>query len=396
MFEKVLHNFPLRSTFQVLGIHFLSEDEAQFCVLTIHKKQHEFSIGKRFETDQLTAVFKEIEPKYPVLLHFSGVGILNKEVELTTNYRQKLLFKSNPDAFYFYELHQEKTIFVSMCRKKIIDPYLEQFKSKKYHIVDLTIGPFVTYILRTFLSNQTIISNLSKITVSQNSITNFEVLNTLNSNVSYQIDDLTFHTQEIALFAMVVQYHIREEVIQFEAPFLQENKTNFTYYKATKFVGIIGISMLLLGILLGHFLLNQYQTKAADEQAIVAEVKEIQQNIQLLTQQKQDKEEIIATSGLFNPKFLTSYFYDIGNSVDENTKLSSMAITPVTKKIRADKEVTFFKNQIHVEGITNNDTDFEQWIAKLNKKKWIKNIDIQVYTEVRKSKEKSFLIHIYF
>lgn len=396
MFEKVLHNIPLRSTFQVLGIHFLSEDEAQYCVLTIHKKRDEFSIGKRFETDQIAEVFKGIEPKHPVLLHFSGVGILNKEVELTTNYRQKLLFKSNSDDFYFYELHQEKTIFVSMCRKKVIDRYLKQFKSKKYHIVDIAMGPFVTYILRSFLSDQTIISNLSKITVSQYAITNFEMLNDENTTISYQIDDLTFHTKEIALFAMVVQYHIREEAIWFEAPFLQENKTNFTYYKATKLAGITGISMLLLGILLGHFLLNQYQTKAADEQAMVAEVKEIQENIQLLTQQKQDKEEIIATSGLFNPKFLTSYFYDIGNSVDENTKLSSMAMTPVTKKIRADKEVAFFKNQIHVEGLANNDNDFEQWIARLNKKTWVKKIEIQAYTEVRKSKEKLFLIHIYF
>lgn len=396
MLEKVLHNIPLQSTFQVVGIHFLSEDEAQFCVLTIHKKQHEFSIGKRFETNQLADVCKEIEPKYRVLLHFSGVGILNKEVELTTNYRQKLLFKSNPDAFYFYEVHQEKTIFVSMCRKKIIDLYLEQFKSKKYHIVDLAIGPFVNYTLRSFLSDQTIISNLSKITVSQNTITNFEMLNDENTTISYQIDDLTFHTKEIALFAMVVQYHIREEAIQFEAPFLQENKTDFTYYKATKSAGIAGVSVLLLGILLGHFLLNRYQTKAANEQAMVAEVKEIQQNIHLLTQQKQDKEEIIATSGLFNPKFLTSYFYDIGNSVDIHTKLSSMTMTPLTKKMRADKEVQFFKNQIHVEGMTNNDTDFEQWIARLNEKTWIKKIEIQSYTEVRKSKEKSFLIHIYF
>ncbi|MBC8756048.1 hypothetical protein H2O64_15325 [Kordia sp. YSTF-M3] len=396
MFEKLTHKIPLRSTFQVVGIHFLHEDEVQFCVLTIHKKQNEFSVGKRFESNKIEAIFKEIESKYPVLLHFSGVGILNKSVERVANYKQKLLFKSNPDDFYFYELHQEQTIFVSMCRKKIIDAYLEQFSVKKYHVLDIAIGPFVNYVLRPFLSNQTIISNLSSITLSQNDSIDFEVLDEVNDNTLYQIEDLMFTHKEIALFAMILQYHIQEEAIQLEAPFLQKNKTDFTYYKATKLAGITGVFMLLLGILLGHFLLNQYQTKVANEQAIVAEVKEIQENIQLLTKQKYDKEEIIATSGLFNPKFLTSYFYDIGNSVDKHTKLSSMAITPVTKKMRADTEVAFFKNQIHVEGLANNDTDFEQWIARLNEKLWVKKTEIEAYITVRRSSQKSFLIHIYF
>lgn len=396
MFEKFIHKIPLRSTFQVLGIHFSSEDEAQFCVLTIHKKHDEFSIGKRFETNQFEDVLKEIETKYRVLLHFSGVGILNKPVDRVTNYRQKLLFKSNPDDFYFYELHQAKTIFVSMCRKKIIDTYLEHLKSKKYHITDIAIGPFVNYAVRSFLPNQTIISNLSNITLSQNDIVDFETLNEVSLDVTYQIDDLTLNTREIALFAMILQFHIQEEALQFEAPFLQENSIDFTYYKATKIIGMISIVILLIGIVFGHFLLTQYRTKASEEQAIVAQVKEVQTNLLVLTKQKEDKEEIIATSGLFNPKFLTHYFYDIGNSVPENIKLSDMNSIPLIKKMRADKEVEFFKKQIHVEGFTTNDDDFEQWIGLLNEKTWVKKIEIQAYTQVRRSQNKSFLIHIYF
>ncbi|WP_298423820.1 hypothetical protein [uncultured Kordia sp.] len=396
MFEKLAHIIPLKNTFQVVGIHFLNEDEVQFCVLTIHKKQNEFSVGKRFETNQFVEVFKEIETKHPVFLHFSGVGILNKKLERAVNYRQKLLFKSNPDDFYFYEVHQEKAIFVSMCRKKIIDRYLTQLEAKKYHVLDIAIGPFVNYVLRSFISNQNITSNLSNITLSQHAIIDFEILDTVSKSTKYQIEDLHFSHKEIALFAMIIQYHIQEEVIQFETFFLQENKTAFSYYKATKTTLISGIVILLFGIITGHFLLNTYRTETSEKQAIVAGVKDIQEKLVVLKQQKQDKEEIIATSGLFNPKFLTHYFYEIGNSVPQNIKLSNMNITPVTKKMRADKEVRFFKKQIHVAGHTINDDHFQQWVAKLNTKSWVKKTEIEAYTQLRRSKQKSFLIHIYF
>ncbi|MGH1387338.1 hypothetical protein [Kordia sp.] len=384
----------MQQTFQVLGIHFSSEAVVTYYLLTIHKKKDDFTVGKCLETTSLDVVYKESQSKHPLLVHFSGVGILHKKVVRAANYRKKLLFKGNPDDFYFYELHQDEHIFVSMCRKKMLDKHIAQFEAKKYHILDIAIGPFITYALRSFLSEKNIVSNQTKLVLSQDKLTDFEI-NTASEEEQYIIEDLKFNGKDIALFAMVIQYHVQEEVLSMETSFLTQNRTGYTFFNATKAVGVIGLVLLLSAILFGHFTLEKYQDVLAEKKAFTAKIAEASNTVALLEKEKKNKETIVATSGLFHPKFLTQYFYEIGNSVEKNIKLSEINITPLTKKMRDDKEVQFYKKQIHVKGITSNDSDFNHWITILTEKEWVQKIDIEAYAQDR-NRKKTFVIHIYF
>jgi hypothetical protein len=394
VFQKLRHIIPLQQTFQVLGIHFSSETVVNYCLLTIHKKKDDFTVGKRLETTSLDNVFKESQSKHPLLVQFSGVGILHKKVVRVANYRKKLLFKGNPDDFYFYELHQDEHIFVSMCRKKMLDAHIAQFEARKHHILDIAIGPFITYALRSFLSEKNIVSNKTRLVFLEDRLTDFEI-NIALEEEQYTIEDLEFNKKEIALFAMVIQYHVQEEVFIIETPFLDQNRTDYAFFNRTKTVGVIGLVLLLIAILFGHFTLEKYQNLLAEKKAFTTKVTEASETIALLEKEKKNKETIVATSGLFHSKFLTQYFYEIGNSVQKNIKLSEINITPLTKKIRADKEALFHKKQIHVKGITTNDLDFNQWITIVTEKKWVKKIDIEDYTQDR-NRKKTFVIHIYF
>lgn len=394
MFQKLKHIIPFQQTFQVLGIHFSTEETVNYYFLTVHNKQNNFTVGKRFDTKSLDIVYKEVQPKYPLLLHFSGVGILHKKTVRVANYRNKLLFKGNPDDFYFYELHQSEHVFVSMCRKQMVDKYVAQFKAKKYHILDIAMGPFITYTLRSFLSEKNIISNSVKLFFSEDGLQDFEIDSTIEKQL-YTIEDIELNREEIALFAMVIQYHVQEEELTIETPFLDQNRIDYAFFNRTKTVGIIGLVLLLMAILFGHFTLENYQSLFAEKKALIAEVSKANEIISLLEKEKKNKETIVATSGLFHPKFLTHYFYEIGNSVQKNIKLTELNITPLTKKIRDDKEVQFYKKQIHVQGTTNNDSDFNYWIAELTEKDWVQKIDIEDYTQDR-NRKKSFLIHIHF
>ncbi|PTX64084.1 hypothetical protein C8N46_101694 [Kordia periserrulae] len=394
MLQPLRHIIPLTQTFQVLGIHFLEDEKVAYTLLTIHKKKDEFTLRKRIKTASLETVYKEIQTKHPLLLHFSGVGILHKKVVRTANYRKKLLFKANPDEFYFYELHQEESSFVSFCRKKIIDSHISAFTSKKYHVLNMAIGPFVVYALRSLLSENTIVSNASKLTFSKNKLLDFELSTSLETT-KYKIDDLEFDTSEIALFALVIQHHIQEEALVIETSFLAQHKTDYTFFNATKTVGVLGILLLLAALLYGHFTLKKQQNLFAEKKAMMTQLTEANETVTLLELEKKNKETIVATSGLFHPKFLTQYFYEIGNSVEKNVVLTAIDITPLTKKIRDDKEVQFYKKQIHVEGVTTNDADFNNWIADLTAKTWVQKIEIEAYTQDRNQK-KSFVIHLYF
>jgi hypothetical protein len=393
MLQKLEHIIPLQQTFQVVGIHF-SKDEVRYTLLIIHKKKEEFTIGKRLETAAVAEIYKATQTKHPLLLHFSGDGILHKKVMRSVNYRQKLLFKANPDEFYFQELHQAEAIFVSFCRKKIIDEHIATFQAKKYHILDLGIGPFVTYSLRSFLTEKTIISHDIEMTFSATNLIDF-IKEASSHEKEYTIEDISLNSREIALFALFVQYQIQEEQLSIDAPFVFQNRTDYTFFKATKAASIIGLLIVLALLLFGHFTLENYQANAAENKALIARVSEASAEVNLLIQEKKNKETIVATSGLFHPKFLTQYFYEIGNSVQKNIKLSGMNITPLVKKIRADKEVLFHKKEIHVEGITTNDADFNTWIAALTEKSWVQKVDIESYTQDR-TRKKSFVIHIYF
>jgi hypothetical protein len=393
MIQKLKHIIPTQQTFQVVGIHF-SATEVRYNLLTIHKKNDDFSLGKRLETTAVDDLYTQTQTKFPVLLHFSGDGLLHKKVTRSVNYRQKLLFKANPDDFYFQELHQEEHIFVSFCRKKIINAHVAQFEAKKYHILDLAVGPFVCYALRSFLTQKSIISHAIEMSFSTKSFIDFSKITTTQVS-HYTIEDLEVNSKEIALFALLVQHQIQDEQLLLEAPFLLQNRTDYTFFKATKIAGIAGISIVLILILIGHFTLKNYQEIDANNKERVTAITKATTTVNTLTEEKKNKETIVATSGLFHPKFLTQYFYEIGNSVEKNIQLSGMNITPLVKKIRADKEVQFHKKQIHVTGETTNDADFNNWIASLNKKSWVQKIDNESYTQDR-TRKKSFVIHLYF
>jgi len=395
MLQRILHKLPLKQKFNLLEIHFLDAERVQFYGLIIEKAKDEFSVEKHFEATSMDAVVKEINTKDPILLHFSGTGILHKETERVSKYRNKVLFKANPEDFYFYELHQANTIFLSFCRKKLIDTYLAIFAEKQYHVVDFAIGPFVNTVTASFAN----LKSIQTLETQLNFTTKEQLLNfrseKLSEKVHYNIDDLHISAQEISVFSTFLQYQVQDERVQLEAPFLESNREEFNFYTATKIVGIIGLGIILLSILIGHFTLSSYQEKFAENEANMIQANDDATTISQLKKEKKNKEEILSISGLFHPKFLTQYFYDIGNSLQPEIKLTEINIIPIAKKIKREEEIQFNYNQIHLKGITSNDSYFNDWFEDISGRDWVKKIEIEEYIQGR-STQKTFLIHVYF
>lgn len=395
MLQRILHKLPLKQKFNLLEVHFLDTERVHFYGLVIKKSRNEFSIEKSFEAKSMEAVFDELSTNDSVLLHFSGTGILHKETERVSKYRNKVLFKANPEDFYFYELHQGNTIFLSFCRKKLIDTYLDAFSDKQYHIVDFALGPFVNAVTAAFAN----LNDIQGLETQLNFTINNQVLNflpeKLAENTNYDIDDLRIDAERISVFSTFLQSQIADERIVFDASFLDFNREEFNYYTATKLVGGLGLGIILLSILIGHFTLSSYRQKFAENEVSIVEANNARTTINQLQQEKKNKEEILAISGLSHEKFLTQYFYDIGNSLQPEIKLTSINIIPNSKKIKRKEAIQFTYNQIHIEGITSNDNYFNDWFEDLSERDWVKKIEIEEYIQGRSS-QKTFLIHLYF
>ena len=138
----------------------LTGENPVYHFLILRYKKGEISFVKRGENitdfDQL---IKEVSNKYPVLLHFSGKGILNRGAKNQENYRHTILLNANMDGFYFSDYSEESKVFSSVIRKDTVDEVVQLFDTKKMHVIRISSGPFHSAILQKVIQKNTFLVN---------------------------------------------------------------------------------------------------------------------------------------------------------------------------------------------------------------------------------------------
>ena len=93
------------------------------------------------------------------------------------------------------------------------------------------------------------------------------------------------------------------------------------------------------------------------------------------------KEQYFVNSGFLDASRL-SYFADrIANSLPKNIKLSGMDIIPLNTKIKDEKPIGFSMNSINIIGTVNQSIVLNNWVKKLKKFDWVRNVNIVEYNQ---------------
>jgi len=392
MIAQFKNRYNASNRYYVIGISKVN-NLSEYQLIELAYKNNELKIESRFFSNDFDKPFKEkLTKDYPIILHIEGDNIINKQVENKVGYRNDLIFKANPDEFYFFEYHQNETVFISVTRKQNVDDFIKQISDTQRYVVYLSFGPFVMANLIPVVKDYDTISS-SNYTIK---IRNGELLSFENEQISFKefiINGDRLTQRELPLLAAFLNYKYPNPAVEFNTEFLSKNKDEFKFKKWFKIAGIFTLAFFLISLSISHYLMGFYLNRLAEKESLNAMSQQTIIQVEALKEEKALKEKILLSSGIGNKSFLTKYVTDIGNSVPQNIILNTIYIMPPFKKIKTSEKINFDINGITIRGESENDKSFNDWLIKLEALTWIRKMDIEGYSQETKT-ENTFTIKI--
>jgi len=380
MLDKIKDILSLERRFYVVGI---SNDEAgtSYSLLTVELKGEELKIEDRHASNTMDDGFlNKLAKNCPVLLYVEGDNLINKIVDNKVGYRNNLIFKANPDDFYFYEYHQGDKVYASVCRKTNIDLHVKAIEDLNLFVFHIAFGPFAMANLLPLVKDfSEIQSKRYALELSEGQVIDFKEKKA--SNGSYTINGDTFLEVEIPLLATFFSYKYPSEIVNGDTLDFSASKSEFKFKKWFRVAGIFALVFMMLSLFASHFLNDHYQEQLTRKeesyirsQAKTAEIDRLREEVAL-------KERILMENRMNNKNFITKYISEISNSVPNDITLKTISVFPETKKIRPKEKINFQSNTIIVEGEALRDDAFNEWVKQLKSHEWITAFEITEYNQ---------------
>lgn len=376
MLETIKNSALIGNTFQAVQINFES-DAVRYHVIVVQKKKEAIIILDSFTSSSFEALSSKLQKNNPILLAFTGQGIISKKVSNTPNYQSQLLFNANLEDFYWYELQYDTTIFASIARNTLITEEISMFTAKQFFVIDISVGPFVIAAIKSLLPETTTIAiEEHRLFFEDNQLVNLEKADSTSETISYTIgEDPIPHTHLLG-FATIINHLYPNPEIVYDISATQETKETFGYKRLFNFFGIFMLGFFLLSLLASFLLLGYYQNNNQELQLELAKQNVAYNQLIALEKDKENKEAILKASGLDDSNFLTFYLTEVTRQVPNEMNLTLFKVFPTQKKIKNGQRIIFENNSIALEGVVKTNGAFTQWIQELKKLSWVRNLEI--------------------
>lgn len=361
----------------------LTGDRTYYHYLILKKSKDEIDFVKRGERildeDEL---IKTISNRYPVMLHFTGKGILSRKAVYQENYRHSILLNANMDAFYFSDYVEKKQAFSSVIRKDLVDEYVDRFTEHKCQVISVSSGPFHSALLNAILDKETLqVDGL-------NLIFENEVLIDFKKSLGEEVlpKPIVLGTEKLseplvpcaaagaAFFNPSEKVVFPENEVIFEVNVEEARQKNiFTRFG-------MGMMFFFLAILFAnHLYLGHLNQVSVDNAYLLDESSEQRALIADLEDEKGRKEKLLQSSGLLNKNFLSFYLMEISNSVPNKIIFDEIVLRPLKEEIKQRKKIAFEEHLVLVNGRSENSHVLSRWIEDLEEEEWLAQVDIISY-----------------
>ena len=370
-----------KTHYYLIGVYTLQE-QITYELLEIALESDELQVVNRdFFTDIEKASKSILKKSHPILLHFDGDNVISRKVEKNQGYRNSIVFKMNPDDFYFYEYHQDNKVFISLSRKTIIDETIANFNANDKHVVEISIGPFVLTQLQNILENRNeLYSSFHQLNFNSNGIENFT--KAIENSHYIRIQEESFSQKETGLLATFLHYKKANDSIIFDTLLLSQNREEQKY--KVWFKNMIGITIIFFILLLfiGHHILNSYVKDLAEKESKYSMAQQIVLQVNQLKEEQILKDKILKNSGVIEANYMIKYFAEIGNAIPDDITITEINIAPPQKRIKPNEKININRDVIYLKGESFNDNNFNILVKRLGDINWVKKVDIN-YTEDR-------------
>lgn len=354
-------------------------------LLEISKKGTSIEIGGYYTINSLEDLFKTLKKNWPLIIHFSGDGIVNKKMNSGSNYAKKLFFGADPLDFYLLELIQKDNAYVSFGRKNLIDPYLKEIKNKGFYVYNYSLGPFVSISFQRLTGMETFSFSKYELYFSNTELVNYKEIGDAEI-ASYSIGKESIKNSLIPVFSTFLNFLNPPENLKIDKSSYIEDKKKLKQGDFFKTLSVSALVFFLLSLLISYGVIEYYNQQYIEYEEQLFYLNDTYSKVKSLEREREKKNAIIKESNLISERFITSYLFEIGSSVPDHLFLKSLSYNPILRKIKSSEPVQLQKDIIHISGVTRSSQELNTWIQDLKTMNWVKNIEILNFMRNREDK----------
>lgn len=359
----------------------LTADKVLYNYVKMKKKKGEISfvkINKRLTSIQ--ALVKEIGNRHPLLIHFTGKGILNRKIKQEENYRHAILLNANVEDFYFTDYIEDNFVYSSVIRKNVVDDLLQEFSNHKLLVIGISSGPFITVPFAPFFDKPKYVVDDISITLEKDKLIAFEKIDEPTGSVNIGSDRIDFDL--LATVAAGANYFnpssqvlLSNSLPEFETKKEEAKQKNIFFRFA---MGMMIFFLLLLTT--NYFYLDFLNGKIESNYVELAEYEEQLADLSTLEEEKDRKENLLRSSGLLNKRFLSFYLMELADNVPTAISFEKIVVRPLVNEIKKKQRIEFYEHMITINGRAKTSDILSRWIDQLKKEEWLTKVDILDYT----------------
>ena len=368
-------------------------DTVKIHSVKIKHEGNNIEIIERENFDDWSTFLNKLKKKSPVILHFTGEVVITKKIGAGSLKNRELFFGRSPEDFYVHEVTQEET-FVSICRKTIIDEYIQKFIHIPVKIYGFGLGPLISLSFHQLSGLEFIKTGKYLVSFKDGNI--LEVQESYDSNQEeYKLHDDTLTNTEIGAFSTFLNYLNPGENTHREIP---SEVIDGNYLKEERTLKVLGFSIILFfltSLLISYAVVSYYNSRYLQYEEKLFYLNETYSNLKQLEKEQELNKAIISESGLLSENYISSYLTDLAVSIPNDIRLNVLEYNPISKKIKDGGPVLMKKGEFKITGETGSSAVLNDWITSLKALSWCKNIEILSFTKNRNN-ELEFELRIFY
>lgn len=360
-------------------------EKNQFNILQLNKKKNSLELEKKSEIKDFSEISTILKGQKHLFLIVNNEQVLTKKIEKAIVNEEELVRTAFPSIklsdFYYQTYQQESCSFVAVVRKKVIDELITQFDNLKISIIDFSIGNLVVHQLLNFTEILSVTTSNASISITENKkIDNILKQNGANS-VSYNINDLIVTNQHILSLAGIINYYTNSTSSKIKEDLLSRFKQKQFFSLGIK----VGLSFLLTVLLINFIVFSNYRDRFNVINGELEMSKTFKNQLNVLQKQVGQKKQLVESVFASSNSLLSMYVDEIGASLPATSLLSQIYYQPLNGVLKDNKPILYSENTIVIKGRAKNNDDFSEWISILEKKNWIKDVNIIFFGKGSKS-----------
>ncbi|MBI2269775.1 MAG: hypothetical protein HYU69_05385 [Bacteroidetes bacterium] len=374
---------------QVAGLDIYIHPDGHYTFNTVVLKQNKNAIALIKQEPNIKSIeeLKNIvNAKTPLSIVINGKGILQKKIEVTENdtpaaLLSKVLPNAKAEEFLLsrYTIDENQAI-VSVIRKNVLDPIIEQLQKAGLDVINLSLGPFVAAQLLPVINNKnnSIALEYFNLQTEENRVIGYEATErSTETKVKVGSDTISNHL----LIAFAASF--REFLGASESDIPEVNVLRNTY-KSKRIFKLAGTSLFIFFISvlsINSFILDHYSKQAKNLNSQVNISRGMLQNLEKLKTELSEKSAFMNKMGLLQPG-RSSFFADrIAGIIPASIQLKEMNINPLVKNPNDDKDIAFNVNSIEMKGDCKKNTELNEWIKQLKRFDWVSDVTLTNFTQ---------------